>query len=136
MTEKLKPCPFCGESDVRPHFQDSGVSWVQCEDCGAAIGCSYGVACDRHSVEELAEKWNTRHLSPADLSEEVEALKNKIDELKTAIKILGMNKGDSKTSCGLISGADGIVGVWWDGTCASLMVNLPVEAEPAGVIML
>ena len=53
MTEKLKPCPFCGKRDLSP-VTDDGLAWVRCEDCGAT-----GPETTRYD-EDDAPDWNTR----------------------------------------------------------------------------
>lgn len=53
MTVKLKPCPFCGSSDIRAEYNEvSGNYDVQCNLCGAWP--FHG----RRS--EVATRWNTR----------------------------------------------------------------------------
>lgn len=52
---KLKPCPFCGDSNVRVYIK--GVDRVKygacCENCDARAG-------RKPTKEEAAEAWNTR----------------------------------------------------------------------------
>lgn len=55
MTEKLKPCPFCG-SEAKPVFR-GGVNYVVCsneEDCWC------GMTCPVTTLEEAARIWNRR----------------------------------------------------------------------------
>jgi Lar family restriction alleviation protein len=36
MSEQLKPCPFCGSSNIGTHGTDKDVvKWCSCRDCGA-----------------------------------------------------------------------------------------------------
>lgn len=52
MTEKLKPCPFCGSNDVTlEETYESG--YVRCRSCGAESGF-------RYSHDEAAAAWNRR----------------------------------------------------------------------------
>jgi len=74
--EKLKPCPFCGFTDIRIYDRDND-GWhkdivVKCENCG----CQIETCINRHryiknsNVDEVKfnfdvqifgiEKWNTR----------------------------------------------------------------------------
>ncbi len=58
MSEKLKPCPFCGS----PAWVQTGLhgeKFVQCQSqiCKAALGTD----CWQATSEEAAEAWNTRY---------------------------------------------------------------------------
>lgn len=54
MSEKLKPCPFCGEKAViNEGTYEVGRYWVCCRN-----GHGNGVRCD--SIEEVVEEWNRR----------------------------------------------------------------------------
>ena len=63
MTEKLKPCPFCGGEkliiDDGPCEDGVPCNWgrkeffVYCSTCGGASGCKF-------TKEEAAEAWNRR----------------------------------------------------------------------------
>ena len=44
MSEELKPCPFCGSTDIETFYNKTGVDHLTCQYCGAA-----------------AKDWNTRH---------------------------------------------------------------------------
>ena len=61
MSEKLKPCPFCGEPVEFNKFAEK----VVCEDCGATIYSDY---------------WNTRPIEDA-LNARIAELEGKIDQL-------------------------------------------------------
>lgn len=71
MTERLKPCPFCGGQGrlfgPKPAFQ---ATWVKCDRCTAAINAERG-------TEAAAEVWNRRaeDAEITRLREEVEAQK-------------------------------------------------------------
>ena len=52
--EKLKPCPFCGETNVEVRTDDNGLSWyVFCKECGLVCGFSV-------SKESVEKGWNMR----------------------------------------------------------------------------
>ena len=52
--EKLKPCPFCGESDIDIRTDDDGLSWYAfCNDCG--VMCGYSM-----TKEDVINAWNKR----------------------------------------------------------------------------
>lgn len=56
---KLKPCPFCGSTEVA--FLDGGVYdemrfQVECQSCGATVGFIN----ESRSDDELGEAWNMR----------------------------------------------------------------------------
>lgn len=51
MNEKLKPCPFCGNSDI--YLAGYSVYWCECKNCKAETGA--------HNTKESAiESWNMR----------------------------------------------------------------------------
>lgn len=51
MSEKLKPCPFCGGNNLS--VEGITFYWVECIDCNASIS--------GHETEEQAiEAWNRR----------------------------------------------------------------------------
>jgi len=52
---KLKPCPFCGSTDI-----DSGRPWVSCNGCRCE-----GPYDTSHSDEDANRLWNTRADLPA-----------------------------------------------------------------------
>ena len=52
MSEKLKPCPFCGGE--AGYGYDSSMIYVDCGDCFATTGMYM-------SQDIAAKKWNTRH---------------------------------------------------------------------------
>ena len=53
-TEELKPCPFCGEADIRTDFDRR--EWTHYAVC-------YGCFCrlEKDTKEEAIKAWNTRH---------------------------------------------------------------------------
>lgn len=52
--EELKPCPFCGGSDIDIRTDDGGLSWYSfCNDCG--VICGYSMTKD-----DTVNAWNMR----------------------------------------------------------------------------
>ena len=57
MTEKLKPCPFCGgEANLK---DTSGFIVAKCESCGAESGV-VKVSAEYCANDKAAESWNRR----------------------------------------------------------------------------
>jgi Lar family restriction alleviation protein len=50
MSDKLKPCPFCGNDPIGPEPADSDW-WIECEHCEIVMD---------GSKAELIKRWNTR----------------------------------------------------------------------------
>lgn len=51
---KLKPCPFCGGTDIDIRTNDYGLSWYSfCNDCG--VMCGYAMTKD-----DVMNAWNMR----------------------------------------------------------------------------
>jgi len=55
MSEKLKPCPFCGSDNVRAW--DNSVTCRECDASGPDLGHCVGDKCREASIVA----WNTRH---------------------------------------------------------------------------
>lgn len=56
MIEALKPCPFCGGSDIHlRHHQANQMSWVSCVGCGFEAPSETGVTDD-----DAVNYWNRR----------------------------------------------------------------------------
>jgi len=56
MASELKPCPFCGGTDVNLHHSaKTFMSWVSCKSCGLDAPSETGV-----TDEEAITYWNTR----------------------------------------------------------------------------
>lgn len=56
MTEKLKPCPFCG-GDVELRYSDYGDQcWIKCTHC--SLACRFEK--HLHHSDRTAEAWNQR----------------------------------------------------------------------------
>lgn len=58
---ELRPCPFCGSTNIKEIVRDSD-AWVQCIDCGGRGGF---VKLTKADVKEIcriraAENWNGR----------------------------------------------------------------------------
>lgn len=80
MTDKLKPCPFCGGKATTSEFEKienmpNGWGWVGCRPCRVFMNWSHG-----ESGKKLAiEQWNTR--KPMDrIVEQLEKWKQEADE--------------------------------------------------------
>ena len=59
MPEKLKPCPFCGNTHPRIARGIHGQRYVVCETCGAYNAST--VERDEKRAEQIAvKKWNMR----------------------------------------------------------------------------
>lgn len=57
MSKKLKPCPFCGGTNI--HIMDMGYPhWVYCGDCGARV--HGGVVGETLGKIASVEAWNRR----------------------------------------------------------------------------
>ena len=64
MSEKLKPCPFCGgEAELayggKGSFIAEGISFVRCKECGA-VGQKFEVSRKYSSDEKAIDAWNRR----------------------------------------------------------------------------
>ena len=56
MSEKLKPCPFCGgEADIRKPATSFGLTRIKCNGCGA-----FAAFQGRRTRGIPAEYWNRR----------------------------------------------------------------------------
>lgn len=49
----LKPCPFCGEKDIKMDNNENHLMYVQCLRCG----CKYGYTI---TEQKIIESWNQR----------------------------------------------------------------------------
>lgn len=93
MSEKLKPCPFCGAEACIKH------SWVP-KSRHIAIGCSDdrgcpasndeqdeqgGFSCEFDNFEDAARNWNTRPLEDA-LQARAEAAEKRVAELEAEMR--------------------------------------------------
>jgi hypothetical protein len=57
-TEKLLPCPFCGEPATKDHDSNGlGAYWIVCDNVRGKCGCE-GPYCD--TPEEASAAWNRR----------------------------------------------------------------------------
>jgi Lar family restriction alleviation protein len=72
MTDKLKPCPFCG-SEVSQQINDAWYAdYIRCKECGAEMKVNTGESVDVY--------WNTRPLEDA-LQKRIEELTHKNEVL-------------------------------------------------------
>ncbi|WP_370688894.1 Lar family restriction alleviation protein [Xenorhabdus anantnagensis] len=63
MTDKLKPCPFCGSNNVNVDcldYKSDYDSWVDCLHCDARGPSSYGNENKDISYKNAIELWNKR----------------------------------------------------------------------------
>jgi Lar family restriction alleviation protein len=63
MSEKLKPCPFCGSAnvEVQAFRHESECYTVRCDGCGALGPLKRSSAGSHISWDLAMESWNTRH---------------------------------------------------------------------------
>ena len=74
MSEKLKPCPFCGSDNTAFDMVEGGIE-IYCRECH--IWFSGG----GHSEEECAEAWNKRKRSEVLTEGMLDAIENPLQEL-------------------------------------------------------
>ena len=57
MSEKLKPCPFCGSSEMTVYNPSTsfGLFQIICSGCGAMVSFK-----ERRRIKTAAEAWNRR----------------------------------------------------------------------------
>lgn len=63
MTDKLKPCPFCGENAYLSNCYNGTNYWWQitCTLCGASVSSQTTFfPCDEKGRDEAIKKWNRR----------------------------------------------------------------------------
>ena len=67
MSEKLKPCPFCGSEDLEFRFQrfheniyDEAICLIICHECAVNAGYLFYYDDDAMIKETAVELWNTR----------------------------------------------------------------------------
>ena len=66
MSDKLKPCPFCGGHAIIDGFDDT--LWIViCKECNASIGY-------KETKEEAIEAWN-RRVEPTFTPDELDAIR-------------------------------------------------------------
>ena len=74
MSNELKPCPFCGETDilhtVRPLHGITNEHIYTCESCGANVS-------DFKSIDDAVRSWNNRQIE--------DKLHAEIDRLERAL---------------------------------------------------
>jgi hypothetical protein len=97
MTEKLKPCPFCGEKATIEDcsYYDEKKSWSAM--CGNPSCFAYT---ETHKTKSLAiERWNKRPIEEA-LQKRIEELEAERDRLKKNHAELGKKLGAMISFCG------------------------------------
>lgn len=65
MSDKLKPCPFCGGMNL--YYVAGRFYGVECSDCGAKLVGAF------RTEEEVAEAWNSR-VQPTFTLDELDAI--------------------------------------------------------------
>jgi len=55
MSDKLKPCPFCGSNDVTIYTDKEKSFWSECDECGMGL---VGHTCD--TQKDAVKSWNER----------------------------------------------------------------------------
>ena len=104
MSEKLKPCPFCGGEgivqaiDFYPDYSDPPIWWVACDICGAHTDEYEG-----DTEAEAVKAWNTRNepitlMSPITTVSEGEP--QTYVPLRTCRNIHGIDYGFKCSKCG------------------------------------
>ena len=73
MSEKFKPCPFCGKDEANFTTDKWGNYHVECEYCGAQTN-------PYHDKELVIEEWQTRPIED-DLRKRIAELEAEIDQL-------------------------------------------------------
>ena len=81
----LKPCPFCGGTDVSNWLNGKGWSVeVECQGCHSGITASWDESQERF-VNQAIEIWNTRQIED-ELNKRIEELEAKNTRLTDAIR--------------------------------------------------
>lgn len=62
--DQVKPCPFCGGTDVEMANTHTAYYWIECATCGAehsgAASGGSSVSAHRAAARRTLEAWNTR----------------------------------------------------------------------------
>lgn len=69
MSDKLKPCPFCGGMNL--YYAAGRFYAVECSDCGAKVVGAF------RTEEEAAEAWN-RRVQPTFTLDELDAIRRNV----------------------------------------------------------
>ena len=54
---ELKPCPFCGGTDIKSYVDDFIRTYVECKNCGVKVQGAYN---SERGEKEADELWNRR----------------------------------------------------------------------------
>lgn len=106
MSDELKPCPFCGGTEIDTHGDDKVVGY-HCLTCDA-------VGPNQYITYPEPREWNTRHDTHADLIA-------KADDLAKAVERLTARKPSP------VTGGRMILEVDVDGACAALSAYTQVR---------
>nr|WP_278388442.1 Lar family restriction alleviation protein [Brucella intermedia] len=64
MASELKPCPFCGSSDLETYYADieGWIAHIKCIDCDDMIGpmSEFKYETQEEAYEDASKRWNTR----------------------------------------------------------------------------
>lgn len=60
MLEKLKPCPFCGYSEIKQKIGLGGISFFTCAFCGAIISFAPEPGRKEYTPDQAIEFFNER----------------------------------------------------------------------------
>ena len=92
-TPELKPCPFCGGTEIHIGPMDSPSAWecwvVGCNNCDCPLDVD-SVKVELGTPEKAAAAWNTRATDAnlAALQAEIEALRADAERLEDALREL------------------------------------------------
>ena len=70
MANELKPCPFCGGSNLDTYYCDieGWIAHIKCDDCDDMIGpmSEWKYETKEEAYDDAAKRWNTRPAAPVE----------------------------------------------------------------------
>lgn len=84
MSDKLKPCPFCGGMNL--YYAAGRFYAVECSDCGAKVVGAF------RTEEEAAEAWN-RRVQPTFTPDELDAIRRMFDIRRSERELSKIEQG-------------------------------------------